>query len=390
MKKYKIAIVTGARPNFIKAISLLSEFKKHSKIIKPILIHTGQHYDYLMSQVFFKDLSIPSADFYLNVRLQGKVATQVARTIIQLEKAFIDIQPNLVLVVGDVNSTLAGALTASKLNIPLAHVEAGLRSFDKSMPEEINRIIVDAISNFHFTTSQEANENLINEGIDPGGIFLVGNVMIDTLYKNKKNIGSSKILEKIGLKKSGFALMTLHRPSNVDSKEHLSRILSAILEISKSIPIIFPVHPRTRKMIKTFKLTSRFYELPIEPRPWRRSFSEMKRKIILLSPIGYIDFQALLSNARFVMTDSGGIQEEATIWKIPCLTLRYNTERNITVDSGTNKIIGTHAKDIIEAAEKILTAEDTVKNSKRPRFWDGHAAERIVKILINEENIRNN
>jgi UDP-N-acetylglucosamine 2-epimerase (non-hydrolysing) len=368
----KIVNVVGARPNFMKIMPIIEAIenynrRKGKRVIKDILVHTGQHYDKNMSIRFFNDLEIRPPDIYLGVG-SATQAMQTAKIMIEFEKVLIKERPDLVLVVGDVNSTLACSLVAAKLHIPIAHVEAGLRSFDTRMPEEINRRLTDALATFLFTPSKDANENLKKEGIAEDKIYFVGNVMIDTLFKYLKKAKKSKILFRLGLAKSNnqpkdYAVLTLHRPANVDDKKTLSEILIALKKISKNIPILFPVHPRTKKQIKSFDL--------------ERVVKDSQ--IILTEPLGYLDFLNLFRQARFVLTDSGGIQEETTVLGIPCLTLRENTERMITVKEGTNIVVGTNPEKIINESLKIL--KGNIKRGRIPKLWDGYTAERIVRVL---------
>jgi len=370
--KIKILCVVGARPNFIKISPLLQELKKYAKF-KPILVHTGQHYDYRMSGSFFKELNIPKPDHNLGIGHaphrtrsgagSGSHASQTAKIMIEFERACLKERPNLIIVVGDVNSTLAGALVAAKLHIPVAHIEAGLRSFDMSMPEEINRILTDHISDYLFTSCQQANKNLINEGISKKKIFFVGNVMIDTLKSQISNVKCQtlRILKQFNLKSKEYAVLTLHRPSNVDSKKTLKNLLETFKIISKKMPIIFPIHPRTLKQIKKFKLKIPNKQLKIVP------------------PLNYLEMLYLMANSKLILTDSGGIQEEATVLKVPCLTLRKNTERPITAEIGTNTIVGQDRNKILKQVNKILSKR--YKKGKTPKYWDGKTAKRIIKIL---------
>ncbi|MDD5195569.1 MAG: UDP-N-acetylglucosamine 2-epimerase (non-hydrolyzing) [Candidatus Omnitrophica bacterium] len=357
----KIISVVGARPNFVKIMPLLEAFSKNN--ITSLLVHTGQHYDYHMSEAFFKDLDIPAPDVYLGIG-SGTHAQQTAKIMIAFEKILLKEKPSLLVVVGDVNSTIACALTAVKLHIPVAHVEAGLRSFDNKMPEEINRLLTDRISDYLFTPSLDANENLEMEGISKEKFFFVGNVMIDTLNKFKPKAAKLKTYKALGLLKENYAILTLHRPENVDDKSYLSDILLSVKEISKHLPVVFPVHPRTGKNIKKFKLEGHL----------------KNSKIQLIKPLGYLDFLNLLMHAKIVLTDSGGIQEETSALDVPCLTLRENTERPITVMKGTNIIVGRDKNRIIEEADKILKGK--VKNSKPIQFWDGCSSKRIAKIIL--------
>jgi UDP-N-acetylglucosamine 2-epimerase (non-hydrolysing) len=368
----KIVLVVGARPNFMKIAPIIRAVNKHnaslhSTHIEPLLVHTGQHYDYEMSQIFFKDLELPQPDIYLGVG-SGTHAEQTGRIMIELEKVLFKEKPDLVVVVGDVNSTLAAALAAAKLCIPVAHVEAGLRSYDRAMPEEINRLLTDAVSDYLFTPSPDADENLKKEGVPEDKIFLVGDVMVDSLLHDKTAAAESGILHQLDLAEKGYALLTLHRPSNVDEKESLLRIITALSEISRTIRVVFPAHPRTRKRLKEFDLLS---HLPIA-----------NREFLLIDPLGYLDFLNLEMNARFVMTDSGGIQEETTVLDVPCLTLRNTTERPITVSQGTNVLVWNDTQRIIQEALKIL--DGNAKKGKCPEFWDGVTAERIIGIITKE------
>ncbi len=363
----KIALVCGARPNFMKISPLIRAIEKHktssgTNLIEPILVHTGQHYDYKMSQAFFQDLGLPQADIYLSVG-SGTHAEQTGKIMIEFEQVLFKEKPDLVIVVGDVNSTLAAALAAVKLHIPVAHVEAGLRSYDRTMPEEINRLLTDAISDYLFTPSPDANENLKREGIADEKIFLVGDIMVDSLLYNMERAEESQILTRLGLDKGSYAVLTLHRPSNVDKKESLLQIIHAVREISQRIPIVFPAHPRTRKSIKSFEFM-RFFK---------------DEHIRLIEPLGYLDFLKLEINARLVMTDSGGIQEETTVVNIPCLTLRDTTERPITISQGTNVLVGNDTQKIITEASRILDGKE--KKGCCPEIWDGKTAERIVEVL---------
>jgi len=365
----------------MKAAALLEELKKHSKF-NPILIHTGQHYDNEMSDSFFKELNLSEPDICLGVG-SGTHAEQTGKIILKIEKVFFKEKPDLVIVVGDVNSTIACALVAAKLDIPVAHVEAGLRSFDRTMPEEINRLLTDQISDYLFTTCEDANLNLIREGIPKGKIFFVGNVMIDTLLNHIQKAEKSNIIEMLNLNKNNnikkYALLTLHRPSNVDDSLILKRILSVLFDFSRDIPIIFPVHPRTLKQIRKFKMDKMInYVENISS----NEINKVNQNILAIPPLGYLDFLCLMSNATMVFTDSGGIQEETTILRIPCLTLRNNTERPITVKEGTNIMVGNDPDKVMGSALRVL--KDEVPKKRIPKYWDGKAAERIVRVLIDK------
>lgn len=359
----KILTVAGARPNFMKIAPLMNEMKKYPDEIHAMLVHTGQHYDEKMSKLFFEELEIPKPDIDLEVG-SASHAVQTAKIMIEFEKVLLQERPDLIVVVGDVNSTIGCALPAVKLEIPVAHVEAGLRSFDRTMPEEINRILTDAISAYLFVTEPSGQENLLREGIPQENIYFVGNVMIDTLLANKAKADQSRILETLNLQPQAYGLLTLHRPSNVDVRDTFVNILHALGEIQRSLPLIFPVHPRTRKRIDEFGLTDKVQSM---------------KNLHLTEPLGYLDFLKLMAEAKLVLTDSGGIQEETTILRVPCLTLRENTERPVTLEQGTNTLVGTDPERTIQAALAILHGRNIAYQV--PELWDGKAAERIVNIL---------
>jgi len=370
----KILSVVGARPNFVKIAPLLAEMRKHAGIL-PLLVHTGQHYDLEMSDFFFQDLGIPHPDINLEVG-SASAARQVALIIERLEPVLMAERPDLVVLVGDVNSTLAGALTAVKLGIPVAHVEAGLRSFDRTMPEEINRVVTDAISDLLFVSEPSGVENLLKEGRPAGKIFLVGNVMIDSLKNCLAQARQSEPLEDSAIwgeirsdRPTRFALVTLHRPSTVDDASVLRPIWQALEEIAKAIPMLFPVHPRTLKRLRDLGLDSSGLALPLA-RP---------NGIRLIAPLSYLRFLRLESLATFVITDSGGIQEETTVLGVPCLTVRENTERPITITEGTNTLVGLDPERLEHEAHQILHGKG--KQGRTPALWDGRAAQRIVGIL---------
>jgi UDP-N-acetylglucosamine 2-epimerase (non-hydrolysing) len=360
----RILNVVGARPNFMKIAPIQRQMLMHNSKLEPILIHTGQHYDDRMSKLFFEDLQLPEPQYYLGVG-SGSHAEQTAKIMMEFEKVCEKMKPDLVVVVGDVNSTAACSMVASKLWIPIAHVEAGLRSFDRKMPEEINRLVTDALSEYLFTTEKSGNENLQNEGISPTKIHFVGNVMIDSLVYFLEKAEDSNIFADLKIKALEYVLVTLHRPSNVDDTENLDKILSAFEIIQKEIPIIFPIHPRTQKNISAFGWESRVGKL---------------KNLKLLPPIGYLDFLKLEKECKFVLTDSGGIQEETTYLGIPCLTLRENTERPVTVKLGTNEVVGTDTAKIIKDTRLIL--DGRWKKGSVPPLWDGQAASRITKIIL--------
>jgi len=337
--------------------SLITEFQQRGNF-DALLIHTGQHFSPEMSKVFFDDLELPLPDIHLGAG--GGTATQQTVGIMrELERTFASTRPSLVLVVGDVTSTLSAALTAAQMRIPVAHVEAGLRSFDRGMPEELNRIVTDAISDYLFVSEQSGVTNLLAEGADPGRIYSVGNVMIDTLLRFRTKAGLSRILSGFGLAPGSYAVATLHRPSNVDDPLRLAEMVKGLTEISRLVPVVFPVHPRTRKRIDEFGVCL--------------------EHLILSEPLGYLDFLHLMSNASLMITDSGGIQEETTILGIPCLTARENTERPITITHGTNRLVGVNSAEIAAAARQVLTG--TKPRMAAPDLWDGHASERIANIL---------
>lgn len=361
--RMKIILVVGARPNFMKIAPILEELEKYPDEFDPYLVHTGQHYDEKMSKIFFEELGLPEPDRYLGVG-SGSHAAQTAKVMIAFEEVLTEEQPDLVLVVGDVNSTVACSLDAVKLHIPVGHVEAGLRSRDRTMPEETNRLVTDAISDLLFTTCRDADENLLQEGVSREKIFFVGNVMIDSLRKFEHLAESAPILDTLGLEPEGYGLVTLHRPSNVDQLEHFEGIIRAFGEIQTRLPLIFPIHPRTEKMIAGLGLQSQVAAM---------------EKLKFIAPVGYLDFLKLQKNARLVLTDSGGIQEETTVLGVPCLTLRENTERPITVEVGTNQLVGVDRERIVRAAMEILDGGG--KRGRIPEGWDGKAAARIVEGL---------
>ncbi|MCG3155503.1 MAG: UDP-2,3-diacetamido-2,3-dideoxy-D-glucuronate 2-epimerase [bacterium] len=362
----KICNVVGARPNFMKIAPLIDEMRKHSDI-EASLVHTGQHYDEKMSKLFFHDLGLPKPDVYLGVGSGGH-GEQTGKVMIEFEKILNANKPDIVLVVGDVNSTIACGLVAVKMGVQLAHVEAGLRSFDRTMPEEINRILTDQISDYLFLTERAAKENLLREGISADKIHFVGNVMIDSLLKQREHAERSAILNDLKLEAGRYGLITLHRPSNVDVRENLENILQALFDLQRDLPLVFPVHPRTRKQMKLFGLEERV---------------AAAANLILTDPLGYLDFLKLMAHARLVVTDSGGIQEETTVLGVPCLTVRENTERPVTVSEGTNIVIGMSRERILEESYEILAGRG--KAGRRPELWDGRAAERIVQVLRKSE-----
>ena len=361
--RLKILNIVGARPNLPKIAPLTREMQRHSEI-EAILVHTGQHYDEKLSDIFFKQMGIPAPHVNLEVG-SGSHAAQTAEILRRVEPVLLERKPDVVLVVGDVNSTIAVSLAAVKLGIHVAHVEAGLRSYDRTMPEEINRVLTDALADYLFVTEEDAIANLLKEGRPRESIFMVGNVMIDSLRHFLPVAQQSSIGDELGLKNGAgwrrFGVLTLHRPSNVDSIEKLSQLLGAIDRVAEEMPVIFPVHPRTQQ---------RLTQAGMRHHPQLR----------LISPAGYLDFLCLLSKATLVLTDSGGIQEETTALGVPCLTLRENTERPVTITQGTNLLVGTDPAKIVAAARETLAGKG--KAGRIPPMWDGHAAQRIVEILL--------
>src|SRR5678815_5011002 len=360
----KVINVVGARPNFMKVAPIVAAMKKRPDTFLPLVVHTGQHYDRAMSDSFFRDLDLPQPDTHLGVG-SGSHAAQTAAVMERFEPVVLREKPDWVLVVGDVNSTIACALVCVKLGIKVAHVEAGLRSRDRTMPEEINRLLTDQIADLLFTPSHDADENLIAEGIPKERICFVGNVMIDSLQRSLEVARALPTREQLNLKEIDYALLTLHRPSNVDLRDSFERILAALEVIATKLPIVFPVHPRTRKTIAELGLSDRV---------------ESIKDLRIVEPLGYLDFLNLSSSARLVLTDSGGIQEETTALGIPCLTLRENTERPITVELGTNVVVGTDPQKIVNAAAAALNGAGP-KIAQQPPLWDGHTSERILDVL---------
>jgi len=364
----RVLHVAGARPNFMKVAPVLRALEERG--VENVLVHTGQHYDASMSAAFFDDLGLPEPDVHLEVG-SGSHAEQTARVMERIEPVLVERHPDLVMVVGDVNSTLAAAIVAAKLWIPVAHVEAGLRSFDRTMPEEINRVLTDQISEILFTTSPEAEENLRREGVAVERVHFVGNPMIDSLERHLDRARESKALQTLGVSPGEYALVTLHRPSNVDDPETLKGILEALGNVAARVPVIFPAHPRTVKVMREHALDS-LVDLSGGP--------ATRGSVTCTEPIGYVDFLALMADAKLVLTDSGGIQEETTILGVPCLTLRANTERPITISMGTNRLIGSDPESIARAAEEALDAPPRV--GTRPPLWDGKAGERIADAVL--------
>lgn len=351
-----IACIAGARPNFMKVAPVMAEFRRRRW--RPVLIHTGQHYSPEMSDAFFEDLGLPHPEVNLSVG-SGTQTQQTAEIMKRLEPVLLQLKPQLVVVVGDTNSTLAATLVAAKMSIPIAHIEAGLRSFDRTMPEEINRVVTDALSELLFVTEQSAVDNLRAEGVPRARIHFVGNVMIDSLLRCREPARHSRILDRLGLRARAYVVVTLHRVSNVDCPDRLAALLAMLRSLSREVPVIFPVHPRTLERIKDANLEC--------------------GGVMTTEPLGYIDFVKLIGEARLVLTDSGGIQEETTILKVPCLTLRQNTERPVTITQGTNRLVGVDPDVILKAAKSAL--QEPMASKGVPDLWDGRASARIADVL---------
>jgi UDP-N-acetylglucosamine 2-epimerase (non-hydrolysing) len=355
-------LIAGARPNFIKIspiIDAIHQAQKEKKNIRFRLVHTGQHYDRNMSGNFFEELGIPEPDVNLGAG-GGTQAEQTSAIMLGYEKLLMEKKPDLCIVVGDVTSTMACAITARKMHVKVAHVEGGIRSGDWTMPEEINRIVTDSITNYYFTTSETANQNLIKSGVDEKKIFFVGNTMIDTLLKHRPRFRRPSIWNEAGLENNNYIVMTLHRPNNVDEEHHLHNLLNEIIIHSRDIPLIFPVHPRTTKILKNSGLSV--------------------KRLKMIEPLGYLEFNYLVENSLAVITDSGGITEETTVMGIPCMTLRDNTERPETITLGTNELVGTNPKNVAPFLNNLFNG--TWKQGKVPELWDGNTAKRIVAILL--------
>ncbi len=351
-------IIAGARPNFIKIASIIHALQTQQHNISFRLIHTGQHYDEMMSGSFFKELSLPSPDINLKIS-SGSQTEQAAAISLAYEKVLLENKPDICLVVGDVTSSMACAVTAKKMNVKVAHIEAGLRSFDRTMPEEINRILIDSISDYFFTTTQDASRFLIKEGVSEEQVYFVGNTMIDTLLRFQPYFNKPEIWSKMGLENGKYIILTLHRPGNVDETDKLRHLLEEIVRTSRGLPIIFPVHPRTAEVFKKFNIEANNF-FPIKP-------------------LSYLEFNYLVERANVVITDSGGITEETTVLGVPCMTLRNNTERPETINLGTNELIGTNPAAIAPAMEKLFLNQ--WKKGQIPELWDGKTGSRIVEIL---------
>jgi UDP-N-acetylglucosamine 2-epimerase (non-hydrolysing) len=361
----RILVVAGARPNFVKVAPVIKTLKQMSRA-EVALVHTGQHYDYNMSAAFFEELFIPAPDIFLGVG-SGSHGEQTARILSAFEEVLLKDPPAAVVVVGDVNSTLACTLGAAKCGVPVAHVEAGLRSFDRTMPEEINRVLTDALADYLFTHSPDADENLRREGAPEERIFRVGNVMIDTLREYEAAARARDVAGRLGLQAGGYAVCTLHRPSNVDDPGTLRTVVQILTDLQSECPVVFPMHPRTRTRLETFGLADVLLE---------------QKNLQAIDPLGYLDFIGLMATAALVLTDSGGVQEETTALGIPCLTMRECTERPVTVTLGTNAVVGTDPKRILAAARRVLKRD--WPRGILPEGWDGHAAERIAAVLCAE------
>jgi UDP-N-acetylglucosamine 2-epimerase (non-hydrolysing) len=373
VRPLRIMNIVGARPNMMKVAPLMAEMGRHPEI-EPVLVHTGQHYDYTMSQVFFEQLHMPEPNYNLEVG-SGTHHSQTAEIIKRFGELVANDRPDMVLVAGDVNSTIACALVAAKENIPVVHVEAGLRSFDRSMPEEINRLLTDAISDLLFTTEESANRNLANEGVSQEKVHFVGNLMIDSLVGALDLARQSALGKELALKPRGYAVLTLHRPSNVDDPDQLRRTLAAIVKIAARIPVLFPCHPRT---------AARIAKAGIQGLKAWEGGAISGNGVWRMAPASYLDFLGLVEQAALVLTDSGGIQEETTYLGIPCLTYRENTERPVTVTLGTNKLIGSDPERLLQEALATLDGNAANENGRAgavPPLWDGKTAQRIVEIL---------
>ncbi len=356
----KAILVVGARPNFMKAAPLMREFAARDGI-EARLVHTGQHYDANMSKIFFEELELPEPDIYLGIG-SGSHAEQTAKVMVEFEKVVLEDRPDVIIVVGDVNSTVACSLVGSKLWIPVAHVESGLRSFDLAMPEEINRMVTDILSRFCFTTSPEAETNLMKEGVGEERIFFVGNIMIDSLMNFVDKADGSAILNRLGLVEKEYMLVTLHRPSNVDNPDELRELFAMLSRLAERMPIVLPIHPRTKKMLESA-------DPPIA----------LSEHLNLIGPAGYLEFVGMMKTAGIVVTDSGGIQEETTVLGVPCVTVRENTERPITIEVGTNILAGTDPARVEAAVNGIL--DNGIGDHSLPPLWDGKTAGRIADIL---------
>ena len=361
----KVVLVAGARPNFPKIAPIAAELRKSPETFQTVVVHTGQHYDANLSQIFFDDLELPPPDFMLDARRDHPTA-QMGDIMIKFADLLSTQAPDLVVVVGDTTSTVACALAAASRQVPVAHVEAGLRSGDRTMPEEIHRVATDSVSDMLFTYSADADENLRAEGVPDRCVFRVGNVMIDTLVRFRERARGSDILERVGVAEKNYALVTMHRPANVDDPVRLRGLVSALVQLSKRIPLVFPVHPRTQSRLEAFDLMAKLQGDP---------------QIHLDGPVGYVEMLRLQASARLVLVDSGGMQEETTVLGVPCLTMRENTERPVTITEGTNRLVGCDGAQILEAALRTVEGEAEDRVPRIPDLWDGRAAERLAQVL---------
>lgn len=369
-ERFKVFNVVGARPNMMKIAPIAAEMHRHADL-QPVLVHTGQHYDFRMSQVFLEQLNMGDPDYNLQVG-SGTHHAQTAQIMLSFGEIVQKDRPDMIVVAGDVNSTIACALVGAKELIPVAHIESGLRSFDRSMPEEINRLMTDAVADLLFTTEESANENLKREGIPAEKIFFTGNVMIDSLVGALENARRSPILGQLGLHPRQYAVLTLHRPSNVDAPDKFNATLRAIAQFAREIPVVFPVHPRSAARAQQFQINGM--------NTWDGKSHIAGRGVWTMPPVSYLDFLALVDSSKMVITDSGGIQEETTYLGVPCLTFRENTERPVTVTSGSNRLVGTDPEALVTEARKVLR-DDVKSHRPPPPLWDGHAAQRIVAVI---------
>jgi UDP-N-acetylglucosamine 2-epimerase (non-hydrolysing) len=361
----KIINIVGARPNFMKIAPLMREMQAHPEL-EPVLLHTGQHYDANMSQIFFDELGIPRPEINLGVG-SGSHAWQTAQIMLRFDPVLLEQRPDWVLVLGDVNSTVACSLVAAKRHIPVAHVEAGVRSFDRTMPEEINRIVTDALADLLFTPSRQANKNLRQEGIPAEKIYFTGNIMVDTLLQSAEIAAQRKTWARWNLPPQGYAVLTLHRPVNVDNPDVLTRLVDTLAQVADQLPLVWPLHPRVARRLSEFGLLPRLKAVP---------------GLLAVEPLGYLDFLSLLTQAKMVLTDSGGIQTETSVLGVPCLTLRENTEWPVTLSEGTNTLVGTDSRRILHETQRILDGES--KAGRVPERWDGQTARRIVNVLLEQ------
>jgi UDP-N-acetylglucosamine 2-epimerase (non-hydrolysing) len=370
---FKVFNVVGARPNMMKVAPVTAEMRKYPDL-NPVLVHTGQHYDFAMSQVFLEQLHLGEPNYNLQVG-SGTHHAQTAEVTRRFGELVVAERPDMIVVAGDVNSTMACAVVAAKEVIPTAHIESGLRSYDRTMPEEINRLVTDAVANLLFTTEETARDNLLREGVASEKIHFVGNVMIDSLIHALESARNSPIFRKMGLERGKYAVLTLHRPANVDDPERLYATLAVMAEVSRDMPVIFPIHPRTAARAANFDIR--------EMRAWDGSTPLGSQGLWTMPPASYLDFLCLVERSAMVITDSGGIQEETTYLGVPCLTFRNSTERPVTISKGTNRLIGNDPTKLLNAVSELLKrrAKSTTDGYTPPTLWDGHASERIVAII---------